>query len=258
MQHRILVDSWVISHRGHIRANNEDNYILNGSFMPDANSAPWQESGWSQGTVWYLAGVFDGIGGGEQGEAASRIAAECFAGSWEALCNCRQRAEADGVLRRCFQETNNAVIAAKACGTTGTVLCAHSGGFRIYHLGDSRAYLLRHRELFPLTVDHTLVQLQKGRTRDASAAGSHILTQYIGCDRSLHQLHPEESKWIPSEPNDRLLLCSDGLHHMCSPRQIRTCLREASSSRDAARILVDAALSSGGSDNITCLVADFL
>jgi protein phosphatase len=59
------------------------------------------------------------------------------------------------------------------------------------------------------------------------------------------------------EDGDALLLCSDGLTEMVPEDRIARVLREARSSGDACRRLVDYALEAGGSDNVTVIVARY-
>jgi protein phosphatase len=79
------------------------------------------------------------------------------------------------------------------------------------------------------------------------------LIQYMGMD-------PEEIRIEPTikcrnlEPDDRYLICSDGLTDMVSEADIATMLNEGKDSEDAANRLVDLALSNGGKDNITVIV----
>jgi protein phosphatase len=54
---------------------------------------------------------------------------------------------------------------------------------------------------------------------------------------------------------DRLMLCSDGLTDFVPESEIVAALA-VSDAGEAARALVELALTAGGRDNVTCLVAD--
>jgi serine/threonine protein phosphatase PrpC len=54
----------------------------------------------------------------------------------------------------------------------------------------------------------------------------------------------------------RYLLCSDGLHGVADAESIARVLRTAGDPDQAAKDLVALAVSGGGPDNITCIVAD--
>lgn len=256
-----------VSDIGCVRPNNEDNYVLDSCMNPDSRDCSEHTVSFTaKSGPWHLAGVFDGMGGGELGELASRDAARIFVKVFEALTDCVSREEVDALVRRAFQEANNAVVALQEkysiFGTTGTVLCTTGTEFKIYHLGDSRAYLIREADVLQITKDQTLAQmkLEVGMYREddpAAQADKHKLTEYIGRDRSGESLRPVESYWIPVITGDRVLLCSDGLYDMCSDRQITSILRKNTDAQDAAEALVRAARAAGGVDNITCVVVRF-
>jgi serine/threonine protein phosphatase PrpC len=57
-------------------------------------------------------------------------------------------------------------------------------------------------------------------------------------------------------PGDRYLLCSDGLSGVVADDRILQFLTSVPAPDEAVRALVDAANSSGGPDNVSCVVAD--
>jgi PPM family protein phosphatase len=128
------------------------------------------------------------------------------------------------------------------------------------HIGDTRAYLLRDGGLFQITHDHSVVQslIDAGRLTPEEAA-SHpqrsLLLKALGAsegeagapDLSLHDAQPE----------DRYLLCSDGLTSVVPAAVIReTLAAPAASPQDAVQRLIALANEAGGPDNIACVVAD--
>ena len=257
----------VVTDVGCVRPNNEDNYVL-GKFMND-NSADHSEAyvsiSVSSGS-WQFAGVFDGMGGGEMGELASRSTAQIFLDGFGHLSGTASKTETDLCLRRSFLEANNRIVVLqkeyKILGTTGTVLCTNGVEFKIYHLGDSRAYLLREHELLQLTKDQTLAQmkLEVGMYREddpEAEADKHKLTEYIGRDRTRKNIKPVESHWIPIQTGDRVLLCSDGLYDMCTNEEIAAILRGYGTTEEKTAALVKKAIANGGEDNITCVVVTF-
>jgi protein phosphatase len=56
---------------------------------------------------------------------------------------------------------------------------------------------------------------------------------------------------------DQMLLCTDGLNGVVADAEIASTLRTAESADDACGALVDQALSAGGPDNITVVVARY-
>src|SRR5262249_10967202 len=142
-------------------------------------------------------------------------------------------------------------------GTTLTLAYVVASELFVAHVGDSRCYLLRGRMLYRITRDHTLVEamLRRGIITEAEAATHkmrHVIANVLGgnepgVDIELHKLS--------LEPNDRLLLCSDGLTEMISDSEIAAILDEAAIPQDACERLIARANEQGGSDNITAIVA---
>ena len=254
-----------VSDRGLQRENNEDNYILDGIINPDFAESSRAASKDSD-AHWHMAGVFDGMGGGEAGELAALHCARAFQESFNKLRAVSTREQVDFWMRQSFREANNAIVKLrKQCrifGTTATVMCTDGAAFKIYHLGDSRAYLARERALLQLTSDQTLAQLKL----DAGIClpgdpclekDSHKLTEFVGRDRTGQGLLPVESRWIPIQSGDGLLLCSDGLYGMCGEETIAACFFAEEDCGKRADALLRCGLSGGGADNITCVAVSF-
>lgn len=250
----------VISDIGCVRSQNEDNFLL----MDQINELC--ENHYKISTVeqkevkkWLLAGIFDGISSTEMAEMASRKAAAAFCKASTALQSIRSNGQAERLLRGTFYEVNEQIAKARRGGTTATVFCANQQFFKVFQLGDSRAYLFRNDQLYQLTRDQTLAQLKV----DAGLYNtygqdiyreSHILTDYIGRDRGGY---PVESDWIPIQSGDRVLLCSDGLYELCSDAQMVDILQENLSTEKQVEKMVAVARENGGADNITCMVLHF-
>lgn len=253
-----------ISDVGCVRPNNEDNYILGRYMNEDLSSHSEASVSYSCMTgSWQFTGVFDGMGGGEMGELASHDTAQIFLNAFGSLCGTPSRTEVDLCIRRAFLEANNRILdlqnACRILGTTGTVFCTNGSEFKIYHLGDSRAYRLRGREMLPLTKDQTLAQMKQDMGmypagEPLAEADKHKLTEYIGRDWTRENIKPVESDWTAVKPGDCVLLCSDGLYDMCNHEEIHRILEEERSVDGKAAALVQRAISNGGEDNITCVV----
>lgn len=256
----------VVSDKGRARPNNEDNYVLGGrcNFHSEAYSEHSVSFFGDEGRP-TVFGVFDGMGGGEAGELASRGSAGYFQQAADALNEECGRDTVDMAVRGAFLASNNHIIRLqseyKIYGTTGTVVCLYGNTYKLYHLGDSRCYLLRNGQLMQLTADQTLAQLKIDMgVCDADSveeADKHKLTDYIGRDWTCEHIRPEESLWESVESGDILLLCSDGLYDMCSDTEIAALLMEPGDVCKKARRLTDRANERGGVDNITCLLIEF-
>jgi PPM family protein phosphatase len=142
-----------------------------------------------------------------------------------------------------------------------TVTLAYSFGSRLFlvHVGDSRCYLFRARQLHRLTHDHTLVEemIDRGELQPEEAAHHrlrHVITNVVGGHEP--GVHVECHR-LDLEPDDALLLCSDGLTEMIPDTRIAAVLEAEHEPRTACQRLVAEANDLGGRDNITIIVARF-
>jgi protein phosphatase len=207
--------------------------------------------------------VADGMGGHATGDVASSTAIKTIAGkASNELYSLRGRSEEEitSWLKESVQSANLAVFEAreKAKSDMGsTLVCALLIGDRaiLAHSGDSRIYLLREGNIQQLTTDHSVVQqlvsigkisLEEARDHPQRNVIYRSLGEksQVEVDVSVHRLQPE----------DMLLLCSDGLSGMLDDQKIQILAREACSSQVACDYLVDAANLAGGEDNISIIL----
>lgn len=256
----------VISDIGCVRTTNEDNYALCKYMNTDSKERSGISVFLPTFGEWKFAGVFDGMGGGERGELAAHNTAEIFLKTFCTIGKDMQKDDVDSVMRKAFLEANNRIIDLqqkyRVFGTTGTVMGSNGLDFKIYHLGDSRAYLFRENDLFQLTRDQTLAQMKIDsgiyrRDDPAVDVDKHKLTEYIGRDWTQENLRPIESQWVPIQPNDNILICSDGLYNTCSDEEIAEILRRDTTIEDKCAILINKAREHGGEDNITSMLILF-
>ncbi len=233
---------------GRKRGNNED------SFFAD------EESG--------LFVVADGVGGSAGGEVASRIAVETLAAVLPGLLADQERtvsADAAGsglaALREAAGQANRAIRVEQsrrpetaAMATTLTGLLVRNGRACLVHVGDSRAYLLRAKELQQLSADHTLVadSVRSGLLTLEESRRSpyrHVISRALGIE---DEIVPDTAAQ-PVLPGDTFLLCTDGLTDMLPDGEIAAILG-AYDPDDAVRELIAEANRAGGDDNITTVV----
>ena len=147
-------------------------------------------------------------------------------------------------------------------GMGSTVLVAWVRESTAYfsHVGDSRFYLMRQGALRRLTEDHTLIQMQlkQGIISPQEAkthALRHVVTRAIGSSQPLDATIQE----LALKPKDRLLLCSDGLTDQLEDEALSELLGQPGDGLEAiGRQLLDRANGSGGTDNITVILIDFV
>ena len=235
-----------LSDVGRVRNHNEDCW---GHRLPET---PEQAR-----THGYLFAVADGVGGGELGEVASRLAIESLT---EGFRRAKPGELLTTVLQRLVQAANTRVYEAGRAASPGgvsmsttIVACAlRYDRAVIAHVGDSRCYLIRRGHATQLTRDHTVVndQVRLGvmSAKEAAVAETrHVLSRSVGhdlfvaVDTTEHQL----------QSGDVILLCSDGLHGPIPTAELGGIVASHPKLEHAARKLVDLANQRDGSDNAT-------
>jgi protein phosphatase len=221
-----------------------------------------------------LAVVCDGMGGHSRGREASelalKIAQQVFSsakmGRHSDFLNdlpplLRQPAAravwAWYIANQVLYQTGQSVDAEQLMGTTGTLLCLHPAAAIISHVGDSRVYRLRRRNLQQLTTDHSWVNellLDKEiSSRDIKKfEAKNVITRALGLGKHVRiDLHI-----MPWEPGDLFLLSTDGLTSGVNDDLIQAILLNTSGRLGAkADELIKMALQVDGSDNITAVLA---
>ena len=124
--------------------------------------------------------------------------------------------------------------------TTITALVLRGQSYTLAHVGDTRAYLLRDGRLQRLTTDHVIAQ------RDMA----HQLTRAMGLDD--HVVVDYSQGEVQS--GDLFVLLSDGVHGFVPERPLQALLQAAQPAQVLSEQLVDAALRSGSTDNLTAMV----
>lgn len=245
------------------RPNNEDNFLLNGEINAEAMSVCKRRAENGDNAGWQCAGVFDGMGGGENGELASYYAASEVQKMMQKTGKYTTEETIETMTRQGFLNANQRIVEERVhrsvLGTTATVICFRRRRAKVFHLRDSRAYLVRDDRLYQITRDQTLatLRIEAGcydvSSRDAER-DSRLLTEYVGADETMTAITPMESEWINMRPSDKILLCSDGLYRMCSEKRIKEILLSGNSPEVMADTLIKEAMTEGGEDNITCVV----
>lgn len=207
--------------------------------------------------LWLIA---DGMGGHEAGEVASEIAVSTIHSSvltGHSITKAIQRAHTT-ILRASARG-----IGKPGMGSTVVALKNKGDRYQIAWVGDSRAYLWRKEAdgptLSQLTTDHSYVQLlyQSGLIQ-AQEMTTHpernIITQCLG-SLELEKVVVDslEREW---QPDERVLLCSDGLTDAVSDDVICQIIAKHDDVEAAVKDLVLAALDNGGRDNISLILLE--
>jgi serine/threonine-protein kinase len=192
-----------ISSAGTVRDHNED-YLL---FWEPEEFDLAQKLG-------SIAILADGVGGENNGDIASRLAAETALATFKET---DPAATPTDVARRMFDAAAGKVFqAAQDKGRMATTLLAsiyRHDKVTIAHVGDSRAYLIRGGKIKRLTTDHsyTALQVKLGLLLERNAMTSpnrSTLTRSIGYEPMCHYDISTEALL----KGDIVLQCSDGLY----------------------------------------------
>jgi serine/threonine protein phosphatase PrpC len=208
-----------------------------------------------------LFAVVDGMGGHAAGDVASRLAADALRGADNPGLGVEDLAWA-------VKRANEAILGhvraypqcrGMGCAVAGVAL-VESGGqphWAVFHLGDSRVYLLQGDEFRQVTVDHSEVQelLDAGLLTAAQARvhpSRHVLTRAVGESSDT----APETMLRPAVGGQRVLVTTDGLTSEVVDPDIEEVIRSVADPQRAVDLLVRRALDAGGRDNITVVVVD--
>jgi protein phosphatase len=207
--------------------------------------------------------VCDGMGGPPAGDVAAQLAAAAIEG--ELRTSRADVALAPGpTLKRAVEGANEAIYAEahahpeeRGMGTTCTAVVCSPEGLSIAQVGDSRAYLFRSHRLEHLTRDQTIAArlVDEGVLAPSEVVTfpfRHVLAQALGTEGYVRPVITDHDL----REDDRLLICSDGLHGAVDDGTIAAILGGVSGVQEAAHALIGAALAAGGPDNVTVVVAD--
>lgn len=216
---------------------------------------------YAAGSVYLVA---DGMGGHAAGEVASALVAEAMG-----QLSTREDLAVDDLVAQ-VAVANRRILAhvvaapehrGMATTLTGVAVVRADADpaeqWAVFNLGDSRVYRYADGRLHQITVDHSEVQelLDAGLLTPAEAAVHplrHTVTRSLGRD----YLPPVDVWVFPPTPGERFVVCSDGLTGEVSDEGIAAILASEPDPGCAAQSLVDAALASGGRDNVTVLVVE--
>lgn len=270
----LVVKAFGITDKGKERSTNEDQFLA--AELTKAMRV-WQTSldgprvqvGEERAHLFLVA---DGMGGHRAGERASTLAVTAI--EYFTLNSFKWFFGTDGVeAKKVLTQFQNALTQADAAiveeaaekpelrgmGTTVTMAFQLGAQLCVVHVGDSRAYLYRERQLHQLTKDHTLVAdlVRSGVIQPDEAAGHrmrHVITNVVGGPEAGVKV---EARALQIQSGDRVLLCSDGLTDGVTDEVIAETLDGEPEVEAAAKKLLALAMAGPARDNITLVVASF-
>jgi serine/threonine protein phosphatase PrpC len=211
--------------------------------------------------------VADGMGGHEGGEIASRLSIQTLAQALmrdvfapELAGNALSPETIQERMDKAVRAANDRVYLERQkrdndMGTTVTVALVKDWTLYLAHVGDCRAYRWGELGLQQLTTDHSIVA---GMVAAGTALPEEIYThpqrsviyRCIG-DRPTVEI---DSSRLQLGPDDRLILCCDGLWEMLRNEGVEDVMLRESDPQAACDLMVEQANLAGGTDNISVIV----
>ncbi len=214
-----------------------------------------------------LCVICDGMGGLSRGELASATVVRAFSDWFDrevpGMGSAPDLMRIERQWKALLRDLNRLILRYGErekirLGTTCSGILFAGGRYLICHVGDSRIYHIDERAE-QLTEDQTLAarELREGMISEEQArkgSGRSILLQCVGASAAV-----EPQSIVRRARPGVYLLCSDGLCHETSGREILECLcpgtlADRRKMHSAARCLIDLAKARGETDNISAVV----
>lgn len=189
--------------------------------------------------------VCDGVGGCQKGEVASHTVCDAFgrtlsARDWHQPFD---NVDFQRVLQKAYQELRRKENpSSRGMATTLTFAAFHSGGCTVAHIGDSRIYHIRPQHgILYRSDDHSLVNalVHSGNLTPDEAIGhpdSNIITRYMGIPIGNEPVAKATVMLLDDlQAGDYILLCSDGVLHCMSDRELYDLLSSNLTDEDKIR-----------------------
>jgi protein phosphatase len=231
----LIWSSAALSDAGRVRKVNEDAYMCS-----------------AEQRIWVVA---DGMGGHSRGDYASQAVVESLLYFTTRASLAQSIIELDTCLKKAHDVCRN-TFPSERVGSTVAALHVHRNYCFFVWAGDSRVYRLRSGVLEQMTCDHTVAQQKcaRGELSPLMAAlhpSANVLTRAVGVNQRL-AIDIEHAK---AQPDDRYLICTDGLYNDLEKKEIQQLLSQGSP-QEAVDLLISTSVSRGGRDNATAIVLE--
>jgi len=263
---KLKIDASVITTKGNIRSENEDNFYFNGLIMEKTDNSNLYSHSLSTTGDRFIFAVCDGMGGEEAGEEASFTAVQ----SLEDMYVARESKEFNSIAQLknfmdSYVDVSNSLIfkhsqaISKRMGTTLASVIFFGARAMALNIGDSRVYLYRNSDFIQLTIDHTEAErlIRLGIIeRDAACLhnSNNMLTRHLGVSPQCGKMEADYSDEINVQKGDLYLICSDGLTNPVKDEELKNCFSDLNNSYSTCKNLIDLAIKNNGTDNITALI----
>jgi protein phosphatase len=163
--------------------------------------------------------------------------------------------EAHREIRR-RSETSEAL---SGMGTTFTMAYVVWPRIVVVHAGDTRCYVFSKGQLSLLTRDHTVANemMRNGKlnpNNNERSPWANVLVNALGAGAEGVQ---GDLTSYPLEPDDIVMMCSDGLNKHVDDETIERVLAQGGTMQSICEALIDLAKKGGGTDNITVVASQW-
>lgn len=236
-------DSAGLSIQGPVREDNQDAILMPVSSAPAPGGS--------------LHAVADGMGGYANGALASKLALQHLLKIVRVSDLVSPPAR---VLKEAAEIANFEIYKASQqldgsrMGTTLTAALVKGKLLHLLHVGDSRAYLIRHEKITCLTNDHTLVgDMMRAHLLSPEQIRAHaqrsVLTRAVGLGLFIQA----ELTQTELQVGDRVILCSDGVWSVLEDQEIAALSGQAPSVEALSQALIDLAVERETDDNCSVI-----
>lgn len=262
---------------GLVRKNNEDNFIVNKDLRQNEWFVPQPSENIILQELGCILVVADGMGGTNAGEVASAIAVETV--QKEFTPERLKKVLMDNETEKSGKSIENFLVSViksadlniinaskndsstQGMGTTIVLAWIVKDKAYIAWCGDSRCYVFNpNAGLCRLSKDHSFVQelVDQGKLDYENTFAhpySNIITRCLG-DPSTRSIPDFRSYDLNN--GDTLVLCTDGLCGLCQDEEIIQIMNDNQADIGTCKdLLIDAALTAGGYDNVTVVLCHY-
>ena len=242
------MEAWGLTDVGNVRSQNQDAFRIV-----------------ELGKNALLAVVCDGMGGAKSGNVASRLASEVFSEEVKRSFSADLTPdEAEQMLRAAAKLANISVFEQSqlsedyaGMGTTLVAALTYPRATLVLNIGDSRAYLINADGVRCITRDHSVVEMmvQRGELTPEQAKthpSKNLITRAVGTEETVFS----DVFRVETEPEDCILLCSDGLSNEMADQEILFEVVHGARRDDCCRRLLEIAKNRGAPDNVTSVLIE--
>lgn len=235
---------YIMTHAGVGKEISEDNVLVGTQIYSDVtDTADTPEDG--------FVCVADGVGGNNAGEEASSFVLN-------ALAECEWFDDAE--FREKLEEINGHLIAVSKensklanMATTLSGIYIKDGELKVFHIGNTRVYVMQGHYLKQITSDHTVYNWLKslGRMEEAETCNKNEITNCFGGgdEKLIGKL-----QIISVNAAKTMLITSDGIHEYVNLDDLEDILNSDITNEDKCRAIQKAALLAGSLDDMTAVL----